>query len=154
MKNRLLNVVCGILIVASLVIIARSLILMSKKQDREPPQYEQADKPSDPLTEVGFDETLVNVGTISNDTTIYQNYILRNFGTHPLIVYHVSPDCICSNFEISKGVAMPNDSIVIRLTVDTKGKQKGMFMLNTVVRVNTKTQFYRLRLVGDIITPD
>ena len=151
MKKHLLNIVCYTLITASLIVITRSLLSKPKKQNQRTWQYEEVTKSNDPLTEVDFDETLIDVGTISNDTTIYQSYTLRNTGAHPLIVYQVSPDCNCTNYEISKGIAMPNDSIIILLTVDTQGKHVGKFMLNTVLQVNTQRQLYRLRLVGDIV---
>jgi|GEM_PF-6747346 len=32
-----------------------------------------------------------------------------------------------------------------------KGKKRGLFMLNTIVRANTKKQTYRLQLHGNII---
>jgi len=151
MKNRLLNIVCGILITASLVVIARSAISMNRKQNRSVPQHESVSKVADPLTEVVFDDVLINVGAIPKDTTIYQSYTLRNSGTQPLVVYHVDPDCNCTNFELSSKIAMPNDSILIHLTVETKEKRLGMFMLNTVVKVNTQKQLYRLRLVGEVV---
>ena len=151
MKNRLINIICGVLIITSLVIIARSLMAISKKSTREFPQYVDETKPSDPLTEVDFEETLIDVGKLPADTTIYQNYTLKNIGIHPLIVYQISPDCNCTNYEISKGIAMPNDSIFVRLTVDTKNKHIGMFMINTVVSVNTAKRMYLLKLVGEVV---
>ena len=150
MKNRLVNIICGLLIAASLVVIIRSVISMSQKNFQST-KYKTIMKIADFLTEIDFDEMLIDVGEISNDTIIYQSYTLRNSGAHPLIVYHVDPDCNCTNFEISKGMAMPNDSITINLTVDTKNKQIGRFMLNTVVQVNTKKQFYLLKLIGEVI---
>ena len=151
MKNKLLNIICGILITVSLVVIIKSLISMHKEHRKSTLQYEAANKPADPLTEVVFDDVLINVGTLSNDTTIYQSYTLRNSGTNPLFVYHVDPDCNCTNYELSKNIAMPNDSILIHLTVDTKNKHLGMFMLNTVVQINTEKKLYRLRLVGEVV---
>ena len=151
MKNRIVNIVCGILIIASLIIIARSLLSMSKKPNRKPQQDEMISKSSDPLTEIDFQETLLDVGNLSRDTTIYQIYTFRNTGTLPLIVYNVNPDCNCTSYDLSKTTAMPNDSIKLTLTVATKNKKIGMFMLNTVVTVNTKKHMYRLRLVGNVV---
>jgi len=64
MKNRLINIVCGTLIVISLLIVARSLIATTKKPNQNPQQYENKTQPTDPLTEVDFEEVLIHVGRL------------------------------------------------------------------------------------------
>ena len=151
MKNKWLNIICGVFILASLIVIAWSLISISEKQSNGSRRFVNISKLNDPLTEVTFDEVLFDVGKITVDSTIRQRYSFINSGIYPLIVYYIDPDCNCTNYEISKNIAMPNDSIIITLTIDMKDKRQGIFMLNSVVQLNTKKQFYLLRLIGDVV---
>lgn len=150
MQKRTLNVLSTIIIIISAIVIIKSIVSIYKNKT-SPSLFIQTEKPNnDPLTEIAFNEELRDAGDLSRDTIIYQNYTIRNIGNNPLIVYHVSPDCNCTDYDLSQRIALPGDSTIIRLTISTKGKQVGMFMLNTVIKVNTNKQFYRLRLIGNV----
>jgi len=52
MKDKLVNIICGILITASLIVFTRSLISMYKKNGQSSPQYKSiGNLHKDPLTE-------------------------------------------------------------------------------------------------------
>lgn len=153
MNKHVLNILCGVIMVISGVVIIHSVIKYNKKPTRVNPANEiireEGELYPDPLTEVEFDEKLHDFGILPKDTVVFKTYTLKNIGENPLVIYLINPDCNCTDYELSKKIAIPGDSIQIKLQVDTKGKEK-KFMVNTVVRVNTQLQMYRLRLTGEI----
>lgn len=146
-KKDIVNALCILFILLSGIVMVKSLL--SLKRSNEISDKERTEIKNDPLTMVDFDEGIINVGDIPRDTIIHHGWVFRNIGEKPLIVYFVSPDCNCTDYAVSKKVALPGDTLQIRLTVDTKNK-KNRFMLNTVVRMNTEKGLYVLRLEGNI----
>jgi hypothetical protein len=155
MKKHIVTIICGAVILLSAGVIIRSLWMMHSGRthgnpvDRE--QLVSSEEYTNPLTTIAFDEKLIDAGDLPADTTIYQAYVLRNTGDKPLIVYNVAPDCNCTDYSLSQKIALPGDSITVNLTVEMKNKKTGMFMVNTVVKVNTEKQLYLLRLNGNVI---
>jgi len=151
MKQSISNIVYVSIILFSFIIIAISVFFILKTSQNSKLINSNLELYNDPLTNAFFDSKLIDVGNLPQNTIILRDYILKNNGEHPLIVYYISPDCNCTDYKLSSKSAMPNDSIVVTLMIDTKNKNKGMFMLNTVLRANTPQQMYRLRLQGNIL---
>jgi len=147
-KKNISNIIYTSIIVVSLFAIVLYFIPIKNKSQI----YEISDSETeDPITEVLFDNRAINVGSLSQDTVIFQDYVFKNIGEHPLIVYYVFPDCNCTGYNISSKFTNPGDSIVVTLKIDTKDKGRGAFMLNTALRANTPEQLHHLSLFGNIV---
>lgn len=152
MSNKIVSVIC-IMLLGTAIFLLSKVFLGTKDTYRKDHLLENTFKhvKTDPLTEIAFEENLINVGDVSQDTVIQREYTLINIGNNPLLVYNVIPDCNCTDYHLSKKSVLPKDSLVICLVVDTKNKRIGNFMLNTVVELNTKKQHYRLRMIGNVV---
>ncbi|MBQ2884123.1 MAG: DUF1573 domain-containing protein [Alphaproteobacteria bacterium] len=102
-------------------------------------------------TKISFNDKGYDVGNVGKDTVFTKDYILKNIGEYPLFVKAIYPDCNCTSFETSSYLALPQDSLVISLTVATKNKRIGEFMLHTVVVTNTEEEYSLLKLVGNVV---
>ena len=148
MKKKVVNVIAYIIISLSGFVILLSYF----NRNRISYDEEMLDASfDDPITEVFFEDKLIDVGNLHKDTVIKQSYTIINRGINSLIIYYVNPDCNCTDYSIEKKIAPPGDSVRIHLTIETSQKKRGMFMVNTIVKMNTKDQMYRLRLIGNII---
>lgn len=103
------------------------------------------------VTEVACDFEKFDIGDVSSDTIVTLNYTMKNVGEDSLHVLFVSPDCNCTGFRLSRQSAGIGDSIILSLDVDMKNKRKGIFMLNTVVGLNTKQRLYRISVEGNVL---
>ena len=106
---------------------------------------------NDPTTTVVFEESLFDVGNVPNDTVINRTYKFRNMGKNPLILYYVDSGCSCTGYSVSEKIIMPDGTGEITLSLDTKEKSAGMFLVNATARMNTKDELHSLRIEGNIL---
>ena len=151
MKQKIITIFCLSIIFFSILYAAKSFFSQQKSSQNPDENDLNIESYSDPLTEAFFDNKMIDIGDVYQNTIVFQDFVLKNTGEYPLIIYYVSPDCNCTDYFLSTQVAIPGDSIVITLEVNMKNKDKGMFMLNTVLRANTSDQMYRLRLQGNLL---
>ncbi|MFP4022932.1 MAG: DUF1573 domain-containing protein [Thiohalospira sp.] len=100
-------------------------------------------------TNLKFNNKYVNFGKLSVDTLVTARFDFKNTGSNPLIIYHVNPDCSCTDFYLSNDSVNPGDSAYIELVLNTEGKF-GYQKIYAVVEANTKAKLYKLTLEADI----
>lgn len=100
-------------------------------------------------TDIKFNGKYVNFGEISADTLVTARFDFKNTGSNPLIIYHVNPDCSCTDFYLSNDAIKPGDSAYIELVLNTEGKF-GHQKIYAVVEANTEAKLYKLTLEADI----
>jgi len=156
MKKHIGTIICGIVILFSIILIIKTVVGSNNKDHKSglPHKGQSVEiiPEEDPLTEMYYENKLIDLGFLKPDTIVHYDYTLKNIGENPLIIYHVSPDCNCTNYKLSKKIAPPGDSIILKLTIDTRGKRK--FMLNNTIKANTAIGFYRLRIAGEVLDAD
>lgn len=101
------------------------------------------------LTTLELKNTVVDVGSISDDTTVFADYYLQNTGSEDLHIYSVAPDCYCTGYKLSKKVVSSGDTAKIVLEFNSKNKY-GKQKIYSTVTVNTKDKLYRLILKANI----
>lgn len=146
MKNRAKSYWLVGLSVAVIVVLVAVYVSAYKPTDRRGEEYF-----NDPKTTVVFDESAFDVGKIIGDTIIDRTYRFRNTGKNPLLVYFVDSGCFCTGYSVSDKKIMPNETGEITLSLDTKEKDAGAFLVNAVVRMNTKDSYHSLVIEGDIV---
>lgn len=99
-----------------------------------------------PLTELKIKEKVIKLKSVKAGEIATANYILYNIGKNPLVIDYVNPDCNCTSCEISDSITAPGDSMQITLKFNSEGKA-GTNFLNTVMKVNTPTELYKLGFV-------
>lgn len=93
----------------------------------------------------------IDIGQVKSDTVLSFNYKMINIGQDTLQVLFISPDCNCTYYNISQKKAVVGDSIMLKLKIDMRNKQKGRFMLNTIVGLNTNQRLYTIIVEGDVL---
>lgn len=98
------------------------------------------------LTDLKFNESVVDLGTIKTvDTLLVAHYTFKNIGKFPLLIEYINPDCSCTDYEHTKDTIPVNGDGFVNLKFDTKNKV-GPQKVYAVVKANTKDKFYRLLL--------
>lgn len=97
------------------------------------------------LTSLRFENKVVDIGEISDDTTINADYIFRNTGNKPLFIYNVNPNCICTAHMLSKKAVAPNDTGKLTLIFNSKDKY-GEQIIYSTLEANTMDKLYRVIL--------
>lgn len=144
-KSKYIIISIAVIIYVAIV----GLIILSKSDNKKPQQTIKYHNVAN--TQISFNNRGYDVGNVGIDTVFTREYIIKNIGEYPLFVKAIYPDCNCTSFETSSYLALPQDSLVISLTVATKNKRIGEFMLHTVVETNTEEQYSLLKIVGNIV---
>lgn len=100
-KKNIVNIICFIILLLSLIMIIKSLCSLTTG-GQQAIETTDTEIKKDPITIVDFDDSMVNVGTLRKDTVIHHGYTFHNVGDKPLIVYYVRHDCNCTGYSISK----------------------------------------------------
>ncbi|MEG0518829.1 MAG: DUF1573 domain-containing protein [Bacteroidales bacterium] len=147
-KNKKAERIYWGLIVLSFGIIIYSVIKLSTPVNRIITTTTEETK-NDPLTILSFETMKFDFGKCSQDAVITHDFIFRNTGEFPLIIYSVTPSCLCTSYALSKKVIMPQDTAKINIVFNAKNKV-GNQIINTIVRANTKQASYRLYVSGTV----
>ena len=142
------KILCVIVCVLSVFLIGLSLRVIFTGHNMN---KESEDTPDYALTSVIFDNQREDLGQIISDTIVSRTYCVKNIGTDTLHVLFISPDCNCTGYKFSDNKAAPGDSLTLRIDIDMRNKHLGMFMLNTVVGLNTKEHLYGICITGEVI---
>lgn len=147
MKKFLNILYLGGLICSFITIIVSVNLLMNKRCYGESVIFEG--KKFD-ITSTDFSNVKDDIGLVISDTIVTCHCIMHNNGERNLRVLFVSPDCNCTEYRLSKNIAVPGDSIILSLVMDMRKKHKGKFMLNTVVGLNTRQRLHRISIEGEV----
>ena len=67
------------------------------------------------LTELSFDTKQHRIDGIKSDTTAQYTFIVKNIGNNPLYIYSINPNCLCTDYYVSKVVINQQDTAKIIL---------------------------------------
>lgn len=101
------------------------------------------------ITAIDISPKTVDFGVVKADTILTAQFRVFNKGNEWLYLQKLHADCICTSVEKDKSRVPPNESIVITLKLDTKGKS-GDNILYATFRANTKEVEHKLRLKAKV----
>lgn len=93
----------------------------------------------------------VKLGELIKGERIIQNYSMVNNGTEPVEILNYRKSCNCTEAEISQLVVQPQDSVDVKLVVETNDKNLGRHKINVTLETNGKRKFYYLEAEFDLI---
>jgi hypothetical protein len=109
---------------------------------------EHEDKPT---TDVVWNDTVLNLGTIPINQPVRFTFHYRNAGVHPLLISKAMPTCGCTVLGKTVGhPCLPNqtDSLIGQITLK-QGKSE-FFTKSIYVMLNSESGFQVLRLKGKL----
>ncbi|MEP7317111.1 MAG: DUF1573 domain-containing protein [Panacibacter sp.] len=135
-----------------------NIILLSCNDNKNPYENTLGIEPSviaqmDTLnyTEIIWQDTLINIGTIKTTDTARIQFKFKNIGSKPLFVITVAPACGCTVADYSKEPVFPGKEGVINAMYKWNG-QIGALKKTITVRTNTKNGAYHtVAFFGEII---
>lgn len=96
-----------------------------------------------------FSEKVYNFGTVKQGEDINYEFVFKNIGKAPLLISDISSTCGCSVPEWSKEPVLQNNSGVIKVSFDTKGKLGLQDRVFTIYS-NVKGEPEKIHLKGNI----
>lgn len=154
MKQKIINYICIFLIAASLLWIVFIFLRTPKTIDQSIPtntkETNNTQKTAHPKTSLQIDKTVIDFGTVKEDSVLIASYIVKNTGDSLLVIENINPDCTCTSYQLSKNKIMPKDTCLILLFLDTKGK-KGSEIIYATLKANTQVEQYLLTLKARVI---
>jgi len=81
-----------------------------------------------------FEKTVVDYGTIEQNSDPYRTFSFANQGTEPLIIKHAKGSCGCTVPEYAKAPVSPGESSEIKVRYDTK--RIGAFTKTVTITTN------------------
>lgn len=76
-----------------------------------------------PKTEIEFDKTHHNFGTIQQGQIVETQFVLKNIGANDLYIESARASCGCTVPEVTKEAIKPGKSTPIKVKFDSNGKQ-------------------------------
>lgn len=86
-----------------------------------------------------FERDTENTGSILDTEMGHVEFMFRNIGAGPLTITSIKPSCGCTVPELSKTVYAPNETGVIKIEFDPKGKQGNLARTIQVFTDSTAT---------------
>lgn len=90
-----------------------------------------------PKTEISFQETNFDFGTIQEGEVVTHSFKFRNTGASPLLIANTIASCGCTTPSFSKDPVLPGGEGEITVRFDSKGR-KGMNRKNVIVVSNAQ----------------
>jgi len=111
----------------------------------------QADNQKKKYAEIKFEKATIDIGTFSQDDPV-QTYVFKfqNVGNAPLIINTVHTSCGCTVADYPKEKIAPGASGEIVIKYDAKGKIPGRFKRHIQVFTNSKEEFTRITIQGNL----
>lgn len=113
------------------------------------PQQDSVFKKDKVITDLKFLNNKVEFGKVPKDTVLSAKYLFVNTGKNPLVISSVLPDCMCTSYELSSKITLPNDTGFVTLSLSTQEKM-GPLQLYSTVTANTSSKMYALKIVADV----
>lgn len=92
-----------------------------------------------------FKTEIIDVGQISQDTSIVAKYTFVNEGDTTLLIEYVKPDFICTSYKLSSNSIETGGEGFLELKFNSKGKI-GEQKIYTIIKSNSEEKFRRLLL--------
>lgn len=106
--------------------------------------------PTGPTTEMTFEETEFDFGTINEGEQVTHTYKFKNTGKEPLILSDAKGSCGCTVPEWPREPIGPGGSAAITVKFDSKGK-RGKKSQKVTITANTNPPQSFIYLNGDIL---
>lgn len=97
-----------------------------------------------------FENDIIDVGRISNDTSVIVKYFFTNSGDTTLIIENVKPDCICTSYNLSSDTIRTGEKGFLEIKFNSEGKT-GEQKIFTVIKSNSEEKYTRLLLKAYVI---
>lgn len=95
----------------------------------------------------------VNFGKVKEGTTCSTDIKLYNTGESTLNIRSITTDCSCTRAIINNKNIDPNDSTIIHISLNTKGK-KNYNENFVIIQANTDTIIHYVSIISNTITSD
>lgn len=113
------------------------------------PMAKASDKPAGPKTEISFQETNHDFGTINQDTENKKVFTFTNTGSEPLVIENAKGSCGCTVPKYPKEPIVPGGTGEIEV-VYKPGKQKNKQTKNVTITANTEPSKTILTISADV----
>ena len=98
-------------------------------------------------TTVEADRTEADMGRFDWQEKQTAEFVLKNTGRHPLVIFDTYASCGCTRVEYEGKPARPGDSLVLRVTY--KADSPGYFRKEVTVRCNAEDEQLKLTVTGE-----
>lgn len=146
MKSKLFSFSCLVMLFCFLSIQSISA------QIAAPILYED-EIPKGPTTEITFDETEYDFGTVVSGEKVSQIFTFKNTGTEPLILINAKGSCGCTVPRWPKDPIAPGETASIEVSFNSKNK-KGKRNQKVTITANTNPAQSFVYLKGEVITDE
>jgi hypothetical protein len=118
------------------------------------PVDEDGNLDRDEIPKISFDETVLNIGKISQGEVITHNFDFTNTGKVPLIIATVKGSCGCTiPRSYPTGEILPGEGGTIEIEFDSDGLS-GEHVVSIIVSANTFPAATQLVINTEIVVPD
>jgi hypothetical protein len=104
-----------------------------------------------PKTEIEFDKTEHDFGTINQGEIVETQFMLKNIGANDLYVAQARASCGCTVPEVTKEAIKPGKSTPIKVKFDSNGKQ-GNVEKTITITCNSKDLVEQVKIKATIKT--
>lgn len=115
----------------------------SSSDSTQPSQPQQAATTMEWLTELQY-----NFGSFSEQETMYADFLFRNTGQKPLVLYEVKTFCGCTDATYDKKPTLPGDTGIIHVAFNSNGIVPGRFFKHIRVHSNATDSVTELSITG------
>jgi hypothetical protein len=105
-------------------------------------------KVSQNTSEITFEKTVHDFGSILKKGDCNTEFVFKNTGKVPLILYEVKPSCDCTTPSWPKEPIMPGKTGTIKVVYDTK--ETGVFSKTITVSSNAVNSHVELTIQGEV----
>ena len=107
----------------------------------------QEEETSRTQTTMEVDRTKADMGRFDWREEQTAEFVLKNTGRHPLVIFDTYASCGCTRVEYDGKPARPGDSLVLRVTY--KADSPGHFRKEVTVRSNAEQELLKLIVTGE-----
>jgi hypothetical protein len=102
-------------------------------------------------SEITFEKTVCDFGSVVKKADCNTEFVFKNTGKSPLILYDVKPSCDCTTPFWPKEPVMPGKTGTIKVVYDTK--ETGVFSKTITVTSNASASHIELTIQGEVYEP-
>ena len=103
---------------------------------------------------IKFEKSTHDFGTFPEEKSLTTIFKFTNTGDQPLVISQVVTSCGCTVADYTKTKIEPGKGGQIKVTYIGKGKPKGQFRMNIIVRSNASNATARIWITGNMTIKD
>lgn len=108
-------------------------------------------EPNDQFIEIEIQEREFDFGTVHLNDTIYKDFSINNISKKNLYIKNIRTSCNCSKVGILDSIALPGETIDIKIQFIARTSLVGDISNTIVVETNTNPPFNIFKLNGFIV---